>query len=75
MFGHLLGAAAAVETVAAVCTLASGTVPPTRNLDNPDPECDLDYVPHEARKKPVRVAIKNSFGFGGQNASLVLRTI
>jgi len=75
MFGHLLGAAAAVETVATVCTLASGTVPPTLNLDNPDPECDLDYVPHEARKKPVRVAIKNSFGFGGQNASLVLRTI
>jgi len=75
MIGHLLGAAAAVETVATVHTLATGTVPPTVNLDNPDAECDLDYVPREAREKPVRIAVKNSFGFGGQNASLVLKSI
>ncbi|MET0387880.1 MAG: beta-ketoacyl-[acyl-carrier-protein] synthase family protein [Polyangiales bacterium] len=75
MIGHLLGAAAAVETVAAVYTLASGMVPPTINLDNPDPDCDLDYVPLTAREKPVKVVIKNSFGFGGQNASLVLRAV
>jgi 3-oxoacyl-[acyl-carrier-protein] synthase II len=75
MIGHLLGAAAAVETVAAVYTIATGTVPPTINLDNPDKDCDLDYVPHVAREKAVRVAIKNSFGFGGQNASLVLKSV
>ncbi|MEY4578187.1 MAG: hypothetical protein RL701_2890 [Pseudomonadota bacterium] len=75
MIGHLLGAAAAVETVAAVYTLATGAVPPTLNLDVPDAECDLDYVPRVAREKPVRVAIKNSFGFGGQNASLVLKSV
>lgn len=75
MIGHLLGAAAAVETVAAAFTIASGIVPPTKNLDHPDEDCDLDYVPHTAREKTVRVAIKNSFGFGGQNASLVLRSV
>lgn len=73
MTGHLLGAAGSVET--AVCALAvkHGVIPPTINLDEPDPECDLDYVPHTAREKRVRVAINNSFGFGGHNASLVVK--
>jgi 3-oxoacyl-[acyl-carrier-protein] synthase II len=72
MTGHLLGAAGAIE--AAFCTLAirDGVVPPTINLDNPDEVCDLDYVPHEARRTPVTVAMSNSFGFGGTNASLVI---
>jgi len=73
MTGHLLGAAGSVET--AVCALAIGDsiVPPTINLDNPDPECDLDYVPHTAREKKVRIALNNSFGFGGHNATLIVR--
>jgi len=75
MIGHLLGGAAAIETVATAYSLYTGVVPPTRNLDHPDEKCDLDYVPHEAREKRLRVAIKNSFGFGGQNASLVLRAV
>lgn len=71
--GHLLGAAGGVETIAAVQTLRTGQIAPTVNLDNPDPECDLDYVPKEARRAEVRTMLKNSFGFGGQNAVLVLR--
>jgi 3-oxoacyl-[acyl-carrier-protein] synthase II len=73
MTGHLLGAAGAVET--AVCALAirDAIVPPTVNLDNPDPECDLDYVAHTAREKRVRVALNNSFGFGGHNATIIVR--
>jgi len=73
MTGHLLGAAGAVET--AVCALAirDSIVPPTINLDNPDPECDLDYVPHTAREKKVRIALNNSFGFGGHNATIIVR--
>jgi 3-oxoacyl-[acyl-carrier-protein] synthase II len=73
MTGHLLGAAGSVET--AVCALAirDSIVPPTINLDNPDPECDLDYVAHTARQKKVRVALNNSFGFGGHNATIIVR--
>jgi 3-oxoacyl-[acyl-carrier-protein] synthase II len=73
MTGHLLGAAGSVET--AVCALAirDSIVPPTINLDNPDPECDLDYVPHKSREKKVRVALNNSFGFGGHNATIIVR--
>jgi len=73
MTGHLLGAAGSVET--AVCALAirDGIVPPTINLDNPDLECDLDYVPKVARQKKVRIALNNSFGFGGHNATLIVR--
>ena len=73
MTGHLLGAAGSVET--AVCALAirDSIIPPTINLDNPDPECDLDYVAHTAREKKVRVALNNSFGFGGHNATLIVR--
>ena len=71
--GHLLGGAGGVETVAAVQTLLSGQLAPTINLDHPDPQCDLDYVPNTARAYEVRTLLKNSFGFGGQNAVLVLR--
>jgi 3-oxoacyl-[acyl-carrier-protein] synthase II len=71
--GHMLGAAGAVE--AAVCVLAihRGVIPPTINLEEPDPECDLDYVPEGPREMDVRIALSNSFGFGGQNACLVFR--
>jgi 3-oxoacyl-[acyl-carrier-protein] synthase II len=75
MVGHMLGAAGAVEAVATVKTIESGIIPPTINLENPDPECDLDYVPNKAEEKEVGVAISNSFGFGGTNACLVFRKI
>ena len=70
--GHMLGAAGAFSVMVLVQTLQNGVVHPTANLDNPDPECDLDYVPDEPREMPVRVGMANAFGFGGQNASLVL---
>ncbi len=73
MIGHLLGGAGAVEAIATAMTLKEGIIPPTINYENPDPECDLDYVPNEKRVKDVKVAISNSFGFGGHNASLVLK--
>ncbi len=71
--GHLLGAAGAIEAAACVLALDRGLLPPTINLDDPDPECDLDYVPNKARKADVNVAISNSFGFGGHNATLVIK--
>ncbi len=71
MIGHLLGAAGAVEAVATIKTITDGIVPPTINLENPDPECDLNYVPNIAVKKEIKVAISNTFGFGGHNASLL----
>ncbi len=73
MTGHLLGAAGAVEAIATVKALETGTLPPTMNLENPDPECDLDFVPNAPRQQQVDVAFSNSFGFGGHNASLVFR--
>jgi 3-oxoacyl-[acyl-carrier-protein] synthase II len=73
MTGHLLGAAGAVEGVFSVLTLHNGMIPPTINYDNPDPQCDLDYVPNEARKADVKVVLSNSFGFGGTNACVILR--
>ena len=73
MIGHLLGAAGAISAVACVLAIRDGVVPPTINLDYPDPDCDLDYVPHVARKMPVRAAMVNGFGFGGQNASTIFR--
>jgi len=73
MLGHLLGAAGAVAALAACLTLRDGIIPPTINLDNPDPECDLDYVPHRARRQRVRAVMVNGFGFGGQNAVVILR--
>lgn len=71
--GHLLGGSGGVETVASVQTLLTGRVAPTINLEHPDPQCDLDYVPNVARAHEVRTLVKNSFGFGGQNAVLVLK--
>jgi 3-oxoacyl-[acyl-carrier-protein] synthase II len=71
MTGHLLGAAGAVEAIYAVLALREQTVPPTINLDEPDPECDLDYVPHRARGARLEIALSNSFGFGGTNAALL----
>jgi 3-oxoacyl-[acyl-carrier-protein] synthase II len=73
MIGHLLGAAGAVEAIATLLTIRHGLVPPTINYENPDPDCDLDYVPNQARRMPVRIAISNGFGFGGQNATVVLQ--
>jgi 3-oxoacyl-[acyl-carrier-protein] synthase II len=73
MTGHLLGAAGGVEAVITALCIYHDHVPPTINLDNPDPECDLDYVPHKSRKMPVNYALTNSFGFGGTNACLVLK--
>jgi 3-oxoacyl-[acyl-carrier-protein] synthase II len=73
MVGHLIGAAGAVEAVALALTLHEGVLPPTINYTSPDPGCDLDYVPNCAREVPVRTALSTSFGFGGQNAALVLR--
>ena len=67
MVGHLLGAAGSISALAAVLAIRDGLVPPTVNLDNASPECDLDYVPNVARKSPVEVALINGFGFGGQN--------
>lgn len=75
MVGHLLGAAGSVEAVFSVLTLRDQVLPPTINLEEPDPECDLDYVPNEARMHQVRCVLSNSFGFGGTNASLVFRAV
>ena len=72
LIGHGLGASGGMETVATVKTIETATIHPTINLHTPDPTCDLDYVPNEARRAPVRVALKNSFGFGGQNSCLVI---
>jgi 3-oxoacyl-[acyl-carrier-protein] synthase II len=73
--GHLLGASGGIEAVATILTLRNNTLPPTINLDHPDPECDLDYVPRVARDARVRTAMSNSFGFGGHNACIVLRRV
>jgi 3-oxoacyl-[acyl-carrier-protein] synthase II len=73
MIGHSFGAAGAIESVACVQTLRTGTIHPTINYETPDPDCDLDYVPNEARKADVDVVLTNSFGFGGQNACLVFK--
>jgi 3-oxoacyl-[acyl-carrier-protein] synthase II len=73
MVGHSFGAAGAIESIASVQTLRTGWIHPTINLEHPDPECDLDYVPNQARQADVGVILKNSFGFGGQNACLVYK--
>jgi 3-oxoacyl-[acyl-carrier-protein] synthase II len=74
MIGHLLGAAGAVEAIATIMTIKEGILHPTINYEHPDPECDLDCVPNEARRTQVDIALSNSFGFGGQNACLVFRS-
>lgn len=73
MIGHTIGASAAIQAVAICLSLQTGILPPTINLENPDPECDLDYVPNKAREKKINVAVSNSFGFGSNNGSLVFR--
>jgi 3-oxoacyl-[acyl-carrier-protein] synthase II len=73
MTGHLLGAAGGVEAIATVLALHHGVLPPTINYETPDPECDLDYIPNQARKQHVEVALSNAFGFGGTNATLAFR--
>ena len=75
MTGHLLGAAGGIESVACAMMLQEGKVAPTTNLETPDPDCDLDYVPNEARDANLSVAMSNSLGFGGQNASLIFRSV
>jgi 3-oxoacyl-[acyl-carrier-protein] synthase II len=71
MTGHLLGGAGAVEMAACALAIRDSVIPPTINLENPDEECDLDYTPNVAKEKKIRVAVNNSFGFGGHNATLV----
>ena len=73
MTGHLLGGAGGVEAIYTALSIKHGIIPPTINYETPDPECDLDYVPNEARKVPVKIAMSNSFGFGGTNASLIFK--
>ncbi len=75
MVGHLIAAAGAVELITCVLAIRDGVVPPTINYANPDPNCDLDYVPNAARKSPVRACLSNSFGFGGQNDTLIIRAV
>jgi 3-oxoacyl-[acyl-carrier-protein] synthase II len=75
MTGHLLGAAGGVESVIAVLSVQQDTIPPTINLDNPDPDCDLDYVPHKPKHRNVECALSNSFGFGGTNACLLFKKL
>jgi len=75
MTGHLLGAAGGLEAVAAALTVARGVVPPTINLERPDPTCDLDFVPNQARTQRVKAALSNSFGFGGHNVTLAVRAV
>ena len=73
MMGHLIAAAGSVEAIACLLAIRDGVLPPTINLDHPGDDCDLDYVPHEARRKKVEITLSNSFGFGGQNTALILR--
>jgi 3-oxoacyl-[acyl-carrier-protein] synthase II len=73
MTGHLLGAAGAIEGIYSVLALTRGAIPPTINYENPDPECDLDYVPNQARKADLNAVLSNSFGFGGTNACVIFK--
>jgi len=73
MTGHLLGASGGVECIATALTIANNMIPPTINYETPDPGLDLDYVPNHARKQHVSVALSNSFGFGGHNATILLK--
>lgn len=75
MTGHLLGAAGGVEAIFSVLSIRDQVAPPTINLDNPDPECDLNYVPHTSQERNIRVAVSNSFGFGGTNGTVIFRKL
>jgi 3-oxoacyl-[acyl-carrier-protein] synthase II len=75
MIGHCLGSAGGIEAVATLLSLQEGVIPPTINYSTPDPECDLDYTPNEAREKAITIAISNSFAFGGNNVCLVLKKV
>jgi 3-oxoacyl-[acyl-carrier-protein] synthase II len=75
MVGHMLGAAGGIEAIFSILALRDQVAPPTINLDTPDPECDLDYVPNVARQMALNVVLSNSFGFGGTNATLAFRKI
>ena len=74
MTGHLLGAAGAVEAIFSIKSITDGVIPPTINYETPDPECDLDYVPNNARHQEVNAVLSNSLGFGGHNAVLVFKS-
>jgi 3-oxoacyl-(acyl-carrier-protein) synthase len=73
MTGHLLGAGGGVEAIASVLAIRDGCIPPTINLDNPDPDCDLDYDPHRARGARIDTVMSNAFGFGGHNTTVIFR--
>ncbi len=73
MTGHLLGAAGAIEAIATTLAITNSLVPPTVNYTNPDPECDLDYVPNKARTMEIKAALSNSLGFGGHNATILIK--
>jgi 3-oxoacyl-[acyl-carrier-protein] synthase II len=73
MTGHLLGGTGGIEAIYSILAIKNGIIPPTINYDTPDPECDLDYVPNNARKANVKVAMSNSFGFGGTNATIIFK--
>ncbi len=75
MTGHMLGAAGGLEAILCLKAIGEGVLPPTINLDTPDPECDLDYIPHRARRREIRTAMSNTFGFGGVNAVLILKKL
>lgn len=75
MIGHTLGAAGAIEALVCILAMRDGILPPTINYETPDPECDLDYIPNHARKQQVNVCLSNSFGFGGHNVSLIIKTV
>ena len=73
MTGHLLGAAGGIEAIACIQSIREGKIPPTINYENPDPDCDLSYVPNKSVEAPVNVAISNNLGFGGHNATIVFK--
>ena len=73
MTGHLLGAAGGIELIATILCMENGIIHPTINYENPDPECDLDYIPNKACKKEVNAAISNSLGFGGHNSTILIK--
>jgi len=75
MTGHMLGAAGGIELIATALALKEGIIPPTVHLDEPDPECDLDYTPNQARKADISIAVSTSLGFGGHNGCIALRKI